>query len=173
MSLIAVITILVAYILDCVDEEIARAAHKSSKIGSQLEHMGHWVTNQVLILGIAVGVYRNASQPLVFVAGFVAIIGDCTFHFLYNQLNLIFNRTLDNGFLHILTKWLYQIMPIDTNLIIITAVANQLWLFLVLWGILSNTVWIVVFALYYRVEVRYLRHQTELDQSRKEGKAYE
>lgn len=64
-------------------------------------------------------------------------------------------------------------MPIDTNLIIITAVANQLWLFLVLWGILSNTVWIVVFALYYRVEVRYLRHQTELDQSRKEGKAYE
>jgi phosphatidylglycerophosphate synthase len=158
-GLLAAALILLSYVLDCLDGEAARARGRTSKIGSQLEQMAHWVTNGCLLLGTVVGLSHGGNRMWVWVVLAAALIGDYTFHFLYQQLHLAADRNLDYGALHIVTRWLYALMPINTNLLIVGAVASELLGALVVWAALSNVAWLVIFGIYYRVESRELRRQ--------------
>lgn len=154
--LIATFFVFLSYVFDCVDGEIARLKSQTSKIGCQLEQIVHWFTNGTLLLGITFGIYHQSGNETVWALGALSIIGDYTFHFLYYQLNYSFNRQLDYGFLHTFTRWLYFLMPINTNLIIIGGLTNQLLLVLIAWSVISHLSWILVFSLYYRAEVNNL-----------------
>src|SRR6266446_6767873 len=50
--ILGALLILLSYVLDCTDGELARLTSRTSKIGTQLEQMVHWVTNGVLLLAI-------------------------------------------------------------------------------------------------------------------------
>src|SRR5688500_48951 len=89
--LLAALLILLSYVLDCVDGELARVKNMPSKIGGHLEQMVHWVTNGVLLLAITFTVYNELETTAVWILGFLAVIGDYTFHFLYYQLNIVAN----------------------------------------------------------------------------------
>jgi phosphatidylglycerophosphate synthase len=141
------------YILDCVDGELARLSGTSSKIGSQLEQVGHWVTQGTLIIGITHGI-SSESHVSIWLIGSAALLGDYTFHFTYFTINVAFDRKLNYGFLHALTRWLYKLMPINTNLFILGSFVNEMFFVLSLWAILSNILWLIVFGQYYRVEKR-------------------
>lgn len=149
--------IAIYYILDCVDGEIARATGAGSKLGSQLEQTGHWIGNGVLIAGIGLGRLLQDDPRIVLVVTAAALVGDYTFHFIFYQLNLLFNRDLDYGVLHLTTRLLYLAMPINTNLYLLFGFFGLEWHALMVWAVLSNVGWMITFGLYYRVE--YMQRQ--------------
>lgn len=151
----AAIFVAIYYVLDCVDGELARARGVGSKLGSQLEQTCHWVSNGVILAGIAVGQFTQDGNHLRVLLWAVAVlIGDYAFHFTYYQLNLLFDRTLDYGLLHLLTRILYLLMPINTNVLLLTLPFGLQWWALMFWAVLSNVSWAVAFFLYYLVESR-------------------
>ena len=156
------VIVFLSYVFDCVDGELARITRRTSKIGIQLEQMVHWTTNGFLLLGITTGLYVTTHNPLIWPLGALTIIGDFTFHFLYIQLYQTADLERDYGFLHTYTRWLYTAMPINTNLMIVGALTNQLRVFLIIWAVLSNVSWLIVFGLYYRTEVKEIQ-RNDLD----------
>lgn len=160
-NVVGAILIFLSYIIDCVDGELARGRGTSSKIGSQLEQMVHWTGGGLLLLGAtyATTIPESSSRWIV---GFLAIFGDTTFHFMYNQLNMHADPKVNYGKLHLITKLLYRVMPINTNLMIIGGLVNHLFEALLVWAVLSNLSVVIVFGIYYRVEVLSLNSsQTE------------
>lgn len=146
------LAIAIYYVLDCVDGELARARQRGSKIGSQLEQICHWITHGVLLSGIAFGQLATGPTSIVLFWFAAALIGDYTFHFTFYQLNLLFDRSINYGVLHLLTRLLYLCMPINTNLFLVGSFFGWQWYMLVVWAVVSNVGWLVVFALYYYVE---------------------
>jgi phosphatidylglycerophosphate synthase len=142
------------YVLDCVDGELARLTGTSSQIGAQLEQIGHWTTHGTLIVGICYAAASKRPDAAWWVIGALALIGDYTFHFVYYIINLTFDRTRNYGFLHRFTRYLYAAMPLNTNIYFIGAIANSMAVALVVWCVVANVSWLIVFAQYYRIERR-------------------
>ncbi len=63
------------YILDNCDGEIARAKGLTSKLGSWLDTLVDYCVHVLAFGGIAIGVYRITQNPLVWIAGFGAMMG--------------------------------------------------------------------------------------------------
>src|SRR3989344_715181 len=75
-----------SFILDAVDGEVARFTKKSSTRGVYLDLMAHIILNPLLIMGIAIGVYRHNPLPLPDVTFlFLGFIGSYSLL----QLNLV------------------------------------------------------------------------------------
>ena len=95
----------------------------------------------------------------MWLVGMLAIIGGYTFAFVYHQLNLLANRSVNYGFLHTLTRWLYPWMPLSLNLVALGALVNHVSLALEVWAATSVSCAVVAFSVYYNVE-RGLRRAT-------------
>ena len=154
MARIGSLLILVYLILDCADGEVARMRNRASVIGSQIEQVSHWVTNGVVLLGVCLGARAHTRPGMLLVTLGLALVGDYSFHFVYYQLNLMFRREVDYGALHKVTRILYNLMPINTNLIMIGGLGHLEFEAVVVWAIASNLLWPSVMYLYLRVERR-------------------
>ena len=154
LRLLGGLLILVGYALDCVDGELARLRGLTSKIGSTLEQMVHWVTNCAIVFGVAFGLYRTSADPKYLLLGLVALVGDTTFHFMYVSLHVAASPGGQLGLFGLLTRLQFLLMPIQTNLFLVGAPFNRLDLSLWVWAVWSNLGWIVGFLLFFRVEVR-------------------
>ena len=148
--------VLFSHILDCVDGELARAKKLTSKMGTQLELICHWVASGLLILGITSGVYEHTHKTIILYLGMLTLIGDYTFHFLYIHLSYTINKDTDYGHLHTVTRWLFRFMPINTNLAIIGGITNNIMIALTAWCAILNISWMLVFFLYYRGETAFV-----------------
>lgn len=144
--------IVASYVLDCLDGDVARVRDSGSKLGAQLEQFVHWIGEGVLIVAATAVCARQTSGDEAWLIGIAALAGGYTFAFVYGQLHLLADRTLDYGFLHVLTRWLYRWMPLSTNVLAIGALTDQVLAALAVWGGLSLATSLIVFALYYRVE---------------------
>lgn len=144
-----------SYIIDCCDGELARVTGRTSRIGSQLEQIIHWSTGAFLLIGATFGLARNHSDgQLIWIVGMFALAGETTFHFMYNQLNLYARKGISYGIVQPITKFLYLIMPINNNTLIVAGLLGKIWFGLVFWAILSNLSWIIVFSFYFSIESR-------------------
>lgn len=144
--------IAVSHVLDCLDGDIARHRDDTSKLGAQLEQVVHWLAEGVVVTGATVGVARGAMSDMPWLVGMAALIGTYTFAFVYHQLSLLADRTLDYGALHTITRWLYRFMPLSMNLLALGALLHRVELMLTGWTIIALSASFLIFGIYYRVE---------------------
>lgn len=146
--------IALAYVLDCVDGELARLRDNCSNVGSTLEQIVHWSTNLAVLAGAAVGVYHKTGDAGYLVLGLVVIIGDATFHFMYVSLRVAALPGGSYGLLPVVTRWQFYLMPINTNLVMLFALFDRTEIALWIWAVWSHLAWIVGFSLYFFAALR-------------------
>lgn len=151
-NLIAIGLIFAAYILDCVDGEVARIRGISSNIGSSLEQIVHWSTNLTVLAGASIGSFKHSHNPNSLVIGLAAVAGDATFHFMYVSLRVAASPGAQYGWLARMTRWQYQLMPITTNVLVVGALVGNVEGALLIWSVWSNAAWMLGFTLFFLTE---------------------
>lgn len=73
-SIIGSLLVLMSYILDSIDGEIARYRHSCSMKGAYLDRIFHDISYPFIFIGISFGVYANFHSIWAFVLGFSASI---------------------------------------------------------------------------------------------------
>jgi phosphatidylglycerophosphate synthase len=150
--LIAIGLVCLHFILDCCDGEVARITNRTSRVGSNLEQTIHWIVNLALILGSAWGLYRQNGTIASLSLGLICLAGDATFHFFYIQLNYWLNPHLDYGWFHKISSYIFPFMPMNINLFAIFCLIGRLDLFLLIWAIVSFTLFVLLAIGYFGKE---------------------
>jgi phosphatidylglycerophosphate synthase len=123
--MVGALLILVAYLFDCMDGEVARARKVSSSFGSQLDQVSNWITLVALQIGLALGASASTGNSKMLVWGMFAVAGWCTFYYLYIQLVSWIPADGDYRLLRRLSKILFVLMPLDENLVILFALLGR------------------------------------------------
>lgn len=146
--------LLASYVLDCCDGEIARARGQESKVGAQLEQVVHWTGGALSLAGAVRGLAQAQEGPSGRDIGMLALVGGSSYHFVYYQLNLYATPGRDYGPVHAVTRWLYRLMPIDTNLLILGGLIGRVRGAVLAWAVISNASWTFVYSTYHLLERR-------------------
>jgi phosphatidylglycerophosphate synthase len=142
------VAIVVSFILDCMDGEIARAARRESIFGIQLEHITSWLIIGILQAGAAIGVMRSHQGVLFCVAAFSSLVGWYGFYFLFLQLRIWIPQEADFSLLRKFSRVVYRIMPFDQNLLILFAASNAIQAYLMINAILAPLLFLISFVLF-------------------------
>jgi phosphatidylglycerophosphate synthase len=124
--------ILLHFVLDCSDGEVARINRQTSRIGSIFEQMVHWTTNLTLIAGASLGLYAQTKNDFALMIGVFCMMADACFHYVYIQFNYWMEESVNYGWFHSITKFIYIFMPVNISLLTVCVVINRLDIFL--WG---------------------------------------
>ncbi|MFZ2029429.1 MAG: CDP-alcohol phosphatidyltransferase family protein [Vitreimonas sp.] len=120
------IALLIGYVLDCMDGELARAREQSSRLGIHLEHLGNWVLVGVLQMGVAYGAYRASGDATFLELGMLSLFGWYGFYFFFLQAQSWVAGVDAFGALRRFSRWLVFVMPLDENLFILGTLASSL-----------------------------------------------
>lgn len=145
---LAVLLILAAYVLDCMDGEVARGSGRTSVVGSQLDHVTNWVTVGLLHAGAAIGAYRAQPHVSTVLYGYLGLVGWYSFYFLFIQLLRWLPRGARFGGLRVWSRSLFVLMPLDENLVAIFALAGATYAYVVASAVLAPLLFAVTLALY-------------------------
>jgi phosphatidylglycerophosphate synthase len=120
------VAMLAAYVLDCMDGELARARSQSSRLGIHLEHLGNWIVVGVLQIALSYGAWRQTGDTAYLIIGLLALFGWYGFYFLFLQLQHWTADLAEFSWLRRFSKLLLVLMPIDENLFILGAGIGRL-----------------------------------------------
>jgi len=140
--------VLTAYLLDCMDGEVARAGGKSTALGAHLDQFSNWFTVLALQIGLAQGAAVAAKDTVFLVWGLYALAGWCTFYYLYLQIARWVSDEADYRALRRLSAVLFWVMPLDENLVIVFALWGRPDLGIRCSAIVSVTLSLAVVTLY-------------------------
>lgn len=135
---LAAIAVVISYILDCMDGEIARASGRESILGIQLEHMTSWMIIGLLQSGAAIGVLRTHHNPLLLMASFASLVSWYGLYFFFLQLRLWIPKESKFGALRGASRIMYALMPMDQNLLVLFAAGNVIVTYLIVSACLSS-----------------------------------
>jgi phosphatidylglycerophosphate synthase len=74
ISILGVISLIISYILDCTDGEIARFRNSCSNRGGYLDRLFHDIVAPGIFAGLTFGIYAKSHDYKIFVFGFLASI---------------------------------------------------------------------------------------------------
>lgn len=164
---LAAVLIFASYVVDCSDGPVARLTGKTSTIGDRLDLFGHWLTNNLLVLGATLGQASLNGSDLTWLTGMVAMMGSNIYYYLQHHLlphpsspssNEEIPQTNpqtvshDKSIIKQIRNLFHLFAPIDTNLLIITGLIGYPFLGIQVWAILANLATFAIFAQYYRRE---------------------
>jgi phosphatidylglycerophosphate synthase len=160
---IAALLIIASYVLDCCDGPVARATKRTSTLGDKLDMLGHWFTNNLLILGATVGEIGAGGSNSAWLIGMVAMLGTNTYY--YMQYHLLPHSSSiaaddesqlesDTSILKKIRSLLHLFAPLDTNLLIGASLMGLPFLAIQIWAVVSNVATLAIFGQYYRRETR-------------------
>ncbi len=73
--LAAALLLVVAYVLDTCDGEVARARGQCSRFGAHLDNFADWLTHSAFFAALGLGATRASGEPLWLAAGLAAAAG--------------------------------------------------------------------------------------------------
>jgi phosphatidylglycerophosphate synthase len=160
---VVALLIIASYILDCCDGPVARATKRTSTLGDKLDMLGHWFTNNLLILGATVGEIGAGGSNSAWLIGMVAMLGTNTYY--YMQYHLLPHSPSasadaesqlegDTSILKKIRNLFHLFAPLDTNLLIGASLIGLPFLAIQIWAIVSNVATLAIFGQYYRRETR-------------------
>lgn len=144
--------ILLGYIFDNSDGEVARMTQTFSHIGGYLDTIAHALSGIILIFGATLGIYAVTGDHGVLKSGLVCILGGAIYNYLFGQLNYWRNQNRNYGIFHPVLIPLFWVFPIDLNLFLIGGMLNQLPIVLKIWEIASFTLASVLCGLFFLQE---------------------
>jgi len=148
--LLAITLVLMHFLFDCADGEIARATKSTSQYGSNLEQLFHWITNATLIIAASLGQFAQTKNEFFLKFGLFCLASDSLFHFYYIQLNYWLDDLTDYGWFYKISSTAYQFMPLNINLFLLSCLIGHLELFLIGWAIVSFVLFGLLFIGYFR-----------------------
>ena len=168
---IAGLLIIMSYILDVCDGQVARAAKRYSTIGDKIDLLGHWVTNNLLILGATLGQIGLGAGQIVWLIGMIAMLGTNSYYYMqhtlmpYSPLSPDANKKTvsiadqnqssnKKSILQRIRSLLHVFAPLDTNLLAILSLVGLPFLAIQIWAFISNVATFVIFGQYYWRETR-------------------
>jgi phosphatidylglycerophosphate synthase len=96
--LIASILVLLAYVCDCIDGEIARCKKISSIKGSFYDDLSYALIETLPIIGITIGLYKNFNNEYIFYAGLIYLFSISFMRIVsYLKFNILFKDVLRAG----------------------------------------------------------------------------
>ena len=124
--LAAALLLLSAYVLDCVDGELARLRNQSSRLGIHIEHLGNWLVVGLLQIGLSHGAFVQTGNTLFLLLGMASLFGWYGFYFLFIQLQSWIAG--QDGFQRLrgLSRVLVLVMPLDENIFLAGTALNRL-----------------------------------------------
>lgn len=165
---IAGLLIISSYIFDLSDGMVARLAQRFSIIGDRLDLLGHWVTNNLLIIGATLGHIGLGGSNIVWLVGMLAMLGTNSYYYMQHVLlpHSPFSPNAssemvdsndnqnDKSILQNIRNLLHVFAPLDTNLLIVMSLVGMPFLAIIIWAIISNVATLVIFGQYYWRETR-------------------
>ncbi len=155
---IVALLIIASYILDCCDGPVARVSKRTSTVGDKLDMMGHWFTNNLLILGATLGEIGTGGGNSAWLIGMIAMLGTNTYY--YMQYSLLPHTSLENtareakreddtSILRRIRSVFHIFAPLDTNLLIFASLIGLPFLAIQIWAVISNIATLAIFGQYY------------------------
>ncbi|GIK41908.1 MAG: hypothetical protein BroJett011_57410 [Chloroflexota bacterium] len=155
---IVALLIIASYILDCCDGPVARASKRTSVVGDKLDMLGHWFTNNLLIIGATLGEIGIGGSNGAWLIGMVAMLGTNTYY--YMQYHLLPHSSPKNiadqdkyqnnkSLIKRIRSLFHIFAPLDTNLLILASLIGFPFLAVQIWAIISNVALLVIFGQYY------------------------
>lgn len=168
---IVALLIAASYTLDSTDGPVARISGRTSSVGNSLDLLGHWVTNNLLILGATLGEIGSGGSNSVWLIGMVAMLGTNSYYYMQHTLlphsplssstsvksAAKENESQSKNGISIFTRirrLLHEFYPIDTNLLIFASLIGLPFLAIEVWAVISNVATLVIFGQYYWRETR-------------------
>jgi phosphatidylglycerophosphate synthase len=167
---IAALLILASYILDSCDGAVARTTKRFSTAGDKLDLLGHWVTNNLLILGATLGAIGAGGSNFAWLVGMIAMLGTNSYYYMQHTLlphsplssSVGVKPTHENedqpesnvSILKRIRNLLHLFAPLDTNLLILTSLVGLPFLGIQIWAVISNVATLAIFGQYYWRETR-------------------
>lgn len=168
---IVTLLIIASYIVDCSDGPVARATRRVSKVGDKLDLFGHWVTNNLLILGATLGEIGAGGSNFAWLIGMVAMLGTNTYYYMQHSLlphsplsssaeaKSVSENSKDWGgndvsILKRIRNLLHLFAPLDTNLLALTSLVGLPFLGIQIWTVISIVATLAIFGQYYWRETR-------------------
>ena len=140
-------------IIDHIDGVVARALGTAGPRGKYLDRVAQYVSNPLIFAGIALGVYTSKEYMLPLVAGFSASLGQLWMHYFMAERGNVLHEegTINKGmsipvassqpgflsalkYFHDKTGFLFR-DPALLNVILLAALANQIEMALLFYGI--------------------------------------
>jgi phosphatidylglycerophosphate synthase len=155
---IVALLIIASYILDCCDGPVARVSKRTSTIGDKLDMLGHWFTNNLLIIGATLGEIGSGGSNSAWLIGMIAMMGTNTYY--YMQYHLLPHsspkiagqedkREDKTSLLKRIRSIFHVFAPLDTNLIILASLIGLPFLAIQVWAVISNVAILAIFGQYY------------------------
>jgi phosphatidylglycerophosphate synthase len=120
--LLAIILVLIYFIFDCADGEVARVTQTSSTTGSNLERLFHWISDQLLIVGVTIGLFRSMGQVSTLMLGLACLGSHCIFSYLYIELESWTWGQAGYRLLSRLSSILFYAMPLNILLFLVACI---------------------------------------------------
>ncbi len=119
-------------VLDGCDGEVARLKFQSSRYGAWLDAVLDRYGDAAIVLGIIYGLWNYSANPNVWLVGYVALVGSLVSSYTATKYDELIRKTRDS-------TWRFGR---DTRLflVMVFSILNELYLFLVFIGVLSNLV---------------------------------
>jgi phosphatidylglycerophosphate synthase len=168
---IVALLIIASYILDSIDGPVARLSGRTSSVGYSLDMLGHWITNNLLILGATLGEIGVGGSNTAWLIGMVAMIGTNSYYYMQHAL-LPYSPLMSSArkkptgeteesppennvsILKRIRNLLHEFYPVDTNLLIVASLIGLPFLGIQIWAVMSNVATLVIFGQYYWRETR-------------------
>lgn len=165
---IAGLLIVASYVLDLCDGMVARSAKRFSTIGDRIDLLGHWVTNNLLIMGATLGQVGLGASNMAWLVGMVAMLGTNSYYYMQhvllphspfspdaNSKSVDSSDDLsDKSFLKRMRNLFHMFAPLDTNLLTVMSFVGLPFLAIQIWAVVSNVATLAIFGQYYRRETR-------------------
>lgn len=160
---IAGLLIIASYILDSCDGMVARSSRRFSTIGDRIDLLGHWVTNNLLIMGATLGQIGLGASNMAWLIGMVAMLGTNSYYYMQHNLlphspfspasnskpASVGNTENDTSILKRIRNLLHIFAPLDTNLLAVMSLAGLPFLAIQIWAVISNVATLAIFGQYY------------------------
>jgi len=127
-------------VLDCTDGKLARTTGSTSNIGIWLDYNFDYIKYLFIYPPMAMAIFRDTQDPKVFIFGFIIITTILT-HIIITQRfgEFPFAQEETQGIsrfpIHWLAKQFYAYEMIEAVLLLIFALLNDLYLFLIIWSV--------------------------------------
>lgn len=131
-------------VLDCIDGDVARIKFRESPLGKWLDLISDQIVHAAVFAGIAIGVYRQESDPIFIVLGLSCVIGVVASFFMVLKAKM--SQDQNNP---VLSRFLDRAANRDFSvLVILLAIPNCLDLFVWACGIGIHAFWMLLFVIF-------------------------
>jgi phosphatidylglycerophosphate synthase len=131
--LLAIFLILLHFLLDCADGEVARATNTSSRAGGNLEQLFHWIADELLIVGATIGLFRSTGETSTLLLGLACLTSHCVYNYLYIELESWTWEETGYELLRRFSSTLFYVMPLNLLLFLVACIFNAFQIYLWTW----------------------------------------